>query len=239
MVKLTIKNLSKLKKGNLLLNSINLELEGNKVYGLIGHNGAGKTTLFRSILGLTAYDGEIALDDALLKDDVQGTYFKQIGVVTTLPESYDQLTLEEIFNEHLFYMGVSKQDIAHWLKKVGLEISDQNKLKELSLGMRQRFSIILALVHEPAILILDEPFNGLDRLGMKLLSEIITSFRLAGGLVLISSHTFDELYDVIDNVLVIHKGEIISEASKEELTASGINSLGTYYDDVLEGGSYA
>ena len=232
---LLIKNLSKNKNGRFILKDINLSFKSNKIYGIIGNNGAGKTTLFKILLGLVNYSGLITIDNFILNPKNSKEYLRYIGSVMPFPDNYDNFSIHEVFEDHLFYMDcLSNKDIKSMLSNIGLEIPIETKIKELSLGMKQKLNISIALSHNPNILILDEPFNGLDRLGIYALKEIINNFKKEDNLVLISSHSFDELDDIIDEVIVLNSGKVEAADSISMLKKKGINSLEDYYKFLLK-----
>lgn len=236
MKSLLVENLSKNKGAKSILKDINLSIEANKIYGIIGNNGAGKTTLFKALLGLINYSGLITIDDCVLKYNNSREYLKKTGLVMPFPDYYDKLSIREVFEEHLFYMNCKlDKDIDTVLNDVGLRTSVETKIDELSLGMKQKLNIALALSHNPDILILDEPFNGLDRKGIKMLKSIINGFKKQDKVVLISSHSFGELDDIIDEVIVLDNGEVLATDSIQVLRQKAINSLEDYYSLLWKG----
>lgn len=236
MRSLLVENLSKNKGAKSILKDINLSIEANKIYGIIGSNGAGKTTLFKALLGLINYSGTITIDDCVLKYDNSKEYFKKTGLVMPFPDYYNKLSIREVFEEHLFYMNYKlEKEITTVLEEVGLKTSLETIIEELSLGMKQKLNIALALSHNPEILILDEPFNGLDRKGIILLKSIIKRFKEHDKVVLISSHSFSELDDIIDEVIVLDNGEVIATDSIPVLREKAINSLEEYYSLLWKG----
>lgn len=230
-MELRVTELNKNIKGKVILEDINLNFKSNKIYGLIGDNGAGKTTFFRTILGLTKYSGKFYFDGVDEKDCRTDDFFKHVGVVMPFPENYEKFTVKEIFEEHLFYMGIPEiNNISNFISSVGLNTHPDTKISDLSLGMKQKLNIAIALSHSPDLLLLDEPFNGLDRTGIYNLKGVMNDFKENNKIVIISSHSFRELEDIIDEVIVLEGGKIIALEDVSIFHHRGINSLEEFFD---------
>ena len=229
---LLINNLNKNIKGKDILKNINLNIENGKIYALVGSNGAGKTTVFKCIMGLTAYIGNINLN-TVSKDN----YLRNIGTLVDFSEDQEKFTIKEIFEEHFVYMNMDIKDLDTYinslLEKVGLSIGIDTKISSLSLGMKQKLNIALAISHKPKILLLDEPFNGLDRSGVKILKNIIIDFKNDDNLVLVSSHTFKELDDFVDEVIIIEHGRLVGKQNIDNFKNLGIKDIDDYYEKVV------
>lgn len=229
---LLINNLNKNIKGKDIIKNINLNIENGKIYALVGSNGAGKTTVFKCIMGLTAYIGNIDLK-GVSKDN----YLRNIGTLVDFSENQEKFTIKEIFEEHFVYMNMDIKDLDNYinslLEKVGLSIGMDTKISSLSLGMKQKLNIALPISHKPKILLLDEPFNGLDRSGVKILKNIIIDFKNDDNLVLVSSHTFKELDDFVDEVIIIEQGRLVGSQNIDNFKNLGIKDIDDYYEKVV------
>ena len=229
---LLVNNLNKNIKGKDILNNINLSLENGKIYALVGSNGAGKTTVFKCIMGLTAYIGNIDLNTV-----AEDSYLRNIGALVDFSENQEKFTIKEIFEEHFIYMKMDIKELDNYinslLEKVGLSIGMDTKISSLSLGMKQKLKIALAISHQPKVLLLDEPFNGLDRSGVKILKNIIIDFKDNDNLVLISSQTFKELDDFVDEVIIIEQGSLVGKQNIDNFKNMGIKDIDDYYEKVV------
>lgn len=232
MQDLLINNLNKNIKGKDILKNINLNIDNGKIYALVGSNGAGKTTVFKCIMGLTAYIGNINLN-TVSKDN----YLRNIGTLVDFSEDQEKFTIKEIFEEHFVYMNMDIKDLDNYinslLEKVGLSIGMDTKISSLSLGMKQKLNIALAISHKPKILLLDEPFNGLDRSGVKILKNIMIDFKNDDNLVLVSSHTFKELDDFVEEVIIIEQGRLVGSQNIDNFKNLGIKDIDDYYEKVV------
>lgn len=236
MKQLTISNLTKVIRKKTLLNEINLSLIFGNIYAIIGGNGAGKTTLFRCLLGLSSSIGDIFLDDEPITEERFSDYLKKIGGMFSFPDSYDSLTVKEVLENHIRYYDCPSIDVESYLKKFELSVSLNTKISMFSLGMKQRLNMALAFLHSPEILILDEPFNGLDREGITLLQNLLIEFKQMGKLVIVSSHSFSELESIADNVIMIQNGEIVKKYSFKEMKQLGFEKLEDFYENIkMEG----
>ena len=213
------KNLSKIYYNNTVVDSINMHVEKGKIYGLLGKNGAGKTTTMCMLLNL-AYptSGEIYLFGKNSKKYTNEIY-SNIGSIIETPGFYENLTAYE--NPKI----ISKlrkdfypQNINLVLEMVNLENSKSKKFKDFSLGMKQRLGIAAAIMHNPELLILDEPINGLDPFGIKEIRALLKRLSHEYGItILISSHILSEIENIADVIGIMDNGILIEEIPKEEL----------------------
>ena len=213
------KNLSKIYYNNTVVDSINMHVEKGKIYGLLGKNGAGKTTTMCMLLNL-AYptSGEIYLFGKNSKKYTKEIY-SNIGSIIETPGFYENLTAYENLKiisklRKDFY----PQNINLVLEMVNLENSKSKKFKDFSLGMKQRLGIAAAIMHNPELLILDEPINGLDPFGIKEIRTLLKRLSHEYGItILISSHILSEIENIADVIGIMDKGILIEEIPKEEL----------------------
>ncbi|AAO36327.1 bacitracin ABC transporter ATP-binding protein [Clostridium tetani] len=210
-------NLTKTYKNVNVVDNLNLNVKTGDIYGFIGKNGAGKTSTIKMVMGLSkASSGEIELfGDKILNNKCYG----RIGSLIDYPGFYLNLTGEENLEIHRRMMGFTrKNSINKALEMVGLKNIEDKKVKNFSLGMRQRLGIARALLHHPEFLILDEPTNGLDPIGIKEIRELILDLNQKFGItVLISSHILSEIQLLVTKIGIIHKGRLIEEISYDEL----------------------
>lgn len=217
-VVLKTNNLTKKYKGFTALNNASITINKGDIYGLIGRNGAGKTTLMKVITTLTnKTSGEYYLfnkDDSDLMETK-----KRIGCLIENPAFYDNMTAYQNLKYYCLQKGiVDYSQIDKVLELVKLQESKNKKYKTFSLGMKQRLGIAFAMLDNPDFVILDEPINGLDPIGISELRETLKKLNEESNItMLISSHILSELYLLANRFCFIEKGKIIKEISKEEL----------------------
>ena len=211
-------NLTKKYKDFTALNNSNITISKGDIYGLIGRNGAGKTTLMKVITTLTnKTSGEFYLFD---KDDSDLTETKRkIGCLIENPAFFENLTAYQNLKYYAIQKGIiDYSQIDKVLDLVKLSDSKNKKFKTFSLGMKQRLGIAFAMLDNPDFVILDEPINGLDPIGISELRETLKKLNEESNItMLISSHILSELYLLANRFCFIEKGKIIKELSKEEL----------------------
>jgi bacitracin transport system ATP-binding protein len=212
-------NLTKEFKNFSAVKNLNVTIQKGDIYGFLGQNGAGKTTTIRMIMGLIkATSGEVELfsEKASTKNR---RLLQRIGSMIEYPGFYPNLTAKENLEIHRRMMGIQeKNSIMDSLKLVGIGDVKDKKVKEFSLGMKQRLGIARALLHHPEFLILDEPTNGLDPMGIKEIRELIVDLSHKQGITfLISSHILSEIQQMANKIGIIHKGELLEEIAYEEL----------------------
>lgn len=202
-----------------VVDKINLHVPKGKIYGLLGRNGAGKTTAMKMMLQLVfPTDGVIRLFGTDYKEDVRALYGK-IGSIVETPGFYSNLTGSE--NLQILAKlrgGISKSSLENALQIVGLHTEKRKVFSDYSLGMKQRLGIAAAIMHEPELLILDEPINGLDPIGISEIRSFLTKLsHEKGTTILISSHVLSEIEQIADFIGVMHEGCLIEEVNISEL----------------------
>ena len=205
------------------LNGLTMSVPKGEIYGLVGKNGAGKTTLIRLICGLQKpTGGEYSIYGISNKQKEIIKARRRIGAVVETPSIYLDMTAEDNLRMQYRVLGLpSFEGIEDVLKMVGLENTGRKKVKDFSLGMRQRLGIAVAIVGDPDFLILDEPINGLDPQGIVEMREIILKLNREYGItVLISSHILDELSRLATYFGFIDNGRMVKEISASELEAA-------------------
>lgn len=197
---------------------INLAIRRSDIYGFIGPNGAGKSTTIKLLLGLlTPHAGAIEIFGMAMPKQ-RLAILRKIGALVETPSLYPHLTGEENLEVLRRIYDVPRARIAHVLEQVGLTGQERKKVKEYSLGMKQRLGIAQTLLHEPQLLILDEPANGLDPEGMQELRFFLRRMASEHGLtILISSHILAELEQVANRVGIISNGRMRYEGALEDL----------------------
>lgn len=216
---LRTRRLTKQYKHDYVLKNVSMTLKQGEIYGLIGQNGAGKSTLLRLVTGLALpTSGSIELFGEVKRRECTEA-LKRIGSMIEQPALYPHMTALENLEVQRLQRGIpGKECISKTLKLVGLEHTAKKKVKHFSLGMKQRLGIALALLNDPELLILDEPTNGLDPMGIVEIRELIKKLNREKGItVLISSHILSELYQLATTFGMIHQGKLIEEISKTEL----------------------
>lgn len=201
------------------LKDVNITIKKGEIYGLIGQNGAGKSTLLRLITGLAfPTSGTITIFDYNSTEKIRDAQ-KRIGAIIEHPALFLNMTAYENLEVHRLQKGIpGKACINNSLELVGLENTGKKKVKNFSLGMKQRLGLAIALLSDPELLILDEPTNGLDPMGIVEMRELIHKLNREKGLtVLISSHILTELYKTATCFGIIHKGQLLEELTTKEL----------------------
>lgn len=222
---------------NQVIKDCSMCIEEGIIYGFLGANGAGKTTVFKLLTGLLTPDaGSIEiLEHNMLQN--RDKMLSQIGSLIETPTFYEHLSARKNLEIHLAYMGDNGYEIGKVLKMVGLSDTHEKAVSQFSLGMRQRLGIARALIHQPKILILDEPINGLDPMGIKAMRELFLSLVKEHGItILLSSHILSEIEHVADKIGVIVDGKIVCETDLAEVKAEYKNSLEDYFFDIMSGG---
>lgn len=202
------------------LDNINIYIPEGSIFGLIGENGAGKTTLLKIIAGLSKKtSGRLAIMGNEQESDLRLARQK-IGCIIESPALYSNMNVEDNLKiQQLQRNGfIDKEKISGTLELIGLQDKRKKQVWSLSYGMKQRLAIGLALIHNPVFLILDEPINGLDPLGIKDLRDLLKDINITyGTTILISSHILSELEQIITDYGILHKGVLIEQGCLKEL----------------------
>lgn len=187
------------------VNKLSLQIERNTVYGLLGPNGAGKSTTLKMITGmLRPTSGSVRFDG----HEWNRRDLSRIGALIESPPLYDNLTAEENLRVRTTMLGLPESNIKKVLHTVDLVDTGRKRAGQFSMGMKQRLGIALALLNDPELLILDEPTNGLDPLGIQELRELIKSFPKKGITVILSSHILSEVEMTADHIGIIAGGRL-------------------------------
>jgi len=208
---LEAKQLSKSYNNVAALSNASIHLIPGRICGLLGRNGAGKTTLFKILCGLVTPDSGTV--------NIMSKCAKPIGAVIEEPGLYKYLNAYE--NLKIFAQiqraPTDNQSLEQYLKEVGLPLDRNDPVRNFSMGMKQRLGIAIALLNQPEILILDEPFSGLDPSGVASLIKLIKSLSSQNIAILLSSHLMSELYKCCDFLYVIDDGKIVNQGGTQEL----------------------
>ncbi|MFD3445916.1 ABC transporter ATP-binding protein [Microbacteriaceae bacterium 4G12] len=236
-VPLKISNVIKTFDGHDVIKKCNLTIEEGSIYGLLGPNGAGKTTLFKLITGLQqATNGKIEVFNrniATQKDEI----LKNIGSIIEVPIFIEHLSATENLEIHLKYMNCFNGDIAKALEDVGLEPTNNQPVSNYSLGMRQRLAIARAIVHNPKLLILDEPINGLDPMGIREMRQLFLDLVQKKNMtIIISSHILSEIEHIADKIGIIVKGELKTEVTMNDVKDKHPEGLEELFLNIVTGG---
>lgn len=234
---LTIKNLTKQYKGsNKGVRDISLSVEAGDIYAFIGHNGAGKTTTLKSIAGIHGFDeGEILIDGISIKEDPLACK-KEFAYIPDNPDLYEYLTGIQYLNfvADVFEVPVKEREerIGKYADAFGITASLGDLISAYSHGMKQKLAIISALVHNPRLLILDEPFVGLDPQAAVVLKNVMRQICEAGGAIFFSTHVLDVAEKLCNKVAIIKDGVLIKTGTMQEVLADG-DSLEDIFMEVV------
>ena len=214
------------------VNGVNLTVPAGVAFGFLGPNGAGKTTMIRTLLGLTQpTSGDVTLLE-LPQPAKRSEALARVGAIVEEPRFHPHLT----GRENLKIVAAARDRAAEAripeaLQRVGLEHRANDRVKTYSLGMRQRLGIARCLLADPALLILDEPMNGLDPAGILDMRRLIRSFVEEGRTVFLSSHLLDEVEKTCDHVAIVDQGVVVTQGTVRELASRGEPTLLIEIDD--------
>ncbi|OFY22404.1 MAG: ABC transporter ATP-binding protein [Bacteroidetes bacterium GWF2_29_10] len=221
------KNVSKAYANHVALNDVSINVPEKTIFGLLGPNGAGKTTLIRIINRITAPDkGEILFQGAPLSS----LHVNQIGY---LPEERGLYKKMKVGEQSLYLSqlkGISKPEalrkLKYYFEKYNLESWWNKKVEELSKGMQQKIQFIITILHEPKLLIFDEPFSGFDPINTQLLKDEILNLRANGATIILSTHNMESVEELCDNIALINNSQVILEGAVEKIKQE--NKLNLY-----------
>ncbi len=215
---LKIDNVSKYYGDFRAVHNLSFEVNKGEIFGLLGVNGAGKTTTFRMILGLLDKNaGNITLNGK----EIDYSLTDKIGVLTEERSLLTKLTVKEQVLYYATLKGMKEKDILkklkYWLKRFNIEDYLDKKIKELSKGNQQKIQFITAIIHEPELLILDEPFTGLDPINVKEIMDVIKELKEKGCIIIFSSHRMEHVELFCEKLVVLVKGECVLSGSLKEI----------------------
>ena len=242
MFLLDVQHISKSFQNNLALQDVSLSLEKNKIYGLLGPNGAGKTTLIRNITQIFFPDaGQIFFNGEKLSQKHQN----QIGY---MPEERGLYKKMKVGEQLLYFAQLrdfskveAEQKINYWLRKLDIESWRNKTIEELSKGMQQKIQFVATILHEPTLLILDEPFSGLDPINAELIKNEIFELHQKGTTIIFSTHRMENVEEICEDIFLINKGKIILDGNvqaikhqfKKQLIKVDTNSTVLLNDSIL------
>ena len=221
---LEIRNLTKYYDDVLAVKDLSLELTEGEIFGFIGPNGAGKSTTIRSIMNLVnKTEGEVYFQDMLLTKD--STELKEkIGYLPSEIHLYEELTIKEIFDYHASFY---KKDLSKRRKALvkKLKLDESKKIEDLSFGNQKKVGIVLALMHEPKLLILDEPTSGLDPIMQQTFYDILKEEKEKSTTIFYSTHILSEISKICDRVGIIKEGSLLKIESITNLQEKNFNNI--------------
>lgn len=216
---LEVQNVQKKIGSKIIIDEVSFHVPKGKIVGLLGPNGAGKTTLIRMIVGLMRLSqGEITIANHSLKKTYRQA-IAEVGAIVENPEFYNYMSGMDNLMQYarMSKKKVTPEEILAIIKQVHLEDHIGKKVKTYSLGMRQRLGVAQALIHHPSLLVLDEPMNGLDPMGMKEFREMIRDLKNQGLSVILSSHQLSDIELVADELVIVQNGKVTHQVSMNEL----------------------
>lgn len=227
-----IREVSKSFQGQNVLERCSLNLQRGEIYGLLGTNGAGKTTLMKITGGFQQPDeGEVRIegrDSWEYREKIQS----RIGTLIETPIFYDHLSARENLEIHMEYMG-QESDINGVLERVGLARTGKKPVSRFSMGMKQRLGIARAMLHNPECLLLDEPINGLDPVGIQEVRDILLALAKRGTAILVSSHILSEMEQLAHRVGILAQGKIVEEFSPSLMRKQHGENFENYVIDIM------
>ena len=228
-----VSHVTKSFNGQFVVNDISFNIASGEVFGLIGPNGAGKTTIIRMLLDIIRPDlGELHILGSVIDDGIKD----RIGYLPEERGLYRKLTVVD----SLLYLGAlknkhSKKRTMELLERMGMQKNKDMKISELSKGMQQKIQIIAAISHDPQLIILDEPFSGLDPVNIKLVKDLILELGNEGKTILISTHMMDQVERMCDRIFMIHKGRGVLYGSVNEIKSRfGKNTIQLDFEGELK-----
>ncbi|GAK42633.1 multidrug ABC transporter ATP-binding protein [Paenibacillus sp. TCA20] len=226
--------LTKKSRGRLLVSGVNLHLRRGEIYGFLGQNGAGKTTIMKMLTGIMRpTSGEIMLFGKKLTSS-EKSGLKRVGSIIEYPIFFEHLTAIDNLQLHCEYLGFyDKKAILQAIDMVHLNGQEGKMVSEYSLGMKQRLGIARAMITKPELIILDEPTNGLDPIGIKDMRDLIRMLNKEYGIsFLLSSHILGEIEQVADRIGVIKDGKLVNEVNLEDIRKMQTNYIEITTKDV-------
>ena len=218
---LKIEHLTKIYGDKKAVDDLNIHINPGEIYGFIGHNGAGKTTTLKSVVGILKFDeGEIFVDGISIKNDPVAAK-KKIAYIPDNPDLYDFMTGIKYLNFVADIYGVSAEDRTNLIEKYadifGLTADLGASISSYSHGMKQKLAIISAFIHSPKLIIMDEPFVGLDPKAAHSLKEMMRQVCSNGGAIFFSTHVLEVAEKLCDKVAIIKQGKLIKSGTMEEV----------------------
>jgi ABC-2 type transport system ATP-binding protein len=230
---LDVKELTKRFDTKIVLDNISFDVGKGVIFGLLGPNGAGKTTMIRIILDILRADhGDIDIFGRKFDDALKA----RIGYLPEERGLYQKITVFECLKYFAELKEVKKSDdkIDFWLHKVDLYDYKRKKIEELSKGMQQKVQLVAAFIHNPELLILDEPFSGLDPLNTKLIKDILVDLKREGKSIILSTHQMDQVERMCDRILLINQGKRVLYGSLTEIKSNYKESVVVEYEGKLK-----
>ena len=226
-------DLTKIYSGKEVVSNVNLHIKKGEIYGFLGPNGAGKTTVLRMVTNLVKpTNGETVIFGQKLTP-TSYKVFNKIGNIIEYPVFYEKLTARENLYLHCEYIGYYNQEAIDWaLNMVQLKDFEGKQVKDFSLGMKQRLGIARAIITKPELLILDEPLNGLDPVGIKELRMLLKNLKDDYGItIFISSHILGEIEQIADTIGIIKGGKLLKEVLMEKVRSENIRYIELQVDN--------
>lgn len=214
---LQVKNLNKSFGSKQVLFDINFKADNGKILGLIGKNGSGKTTLFHSILKFVKYQGKITIDNYSFSS-------RDYNSVGYLPEERSLMPKLTVLDQVSFLASLKgmkkdtvKHDLQDWMQKLEVKGKTTDKIKSLSKGNQQKIQLIATLIHQPNLIILDEPFSGLDPVNVEIIKNVILQEKRRGATIIFSDHDMSNVEELCDDVVMINNGHLVLNGMVNEV----------------------